>query len=409
MSDGIKGFFVPGSMSGSYVASKRNEEGSYQYDAQAIGVGMQKQAALQDLEKSYETTISKAYNSYLANQQGIRSSQMGQGYKKLYEQAEEENLIAKHAEATMNVSQVKSQLLSQEQEAQANIQQQYQTEVANLDRVARSMQNYLSYVKSLEGGLDYLSKLSGITVTDETLAEDLYETLYSAQPQSLVSAEDSETKGLPFSQWLHTQLKETDEDIAFEQWLYSGGWQDFQKSTGLYNEETEAGKKYTEIENKRKEQYNKELTEYEHKKLIKYYDKLGANIGLSGEVLYKEAKSLNITGEEYIDLSTTSLASGVKINNSGGKNGGRFSMPGDTTKDKYGNTWEYDAQTGMPYSTNQQYDCTGIDRYAEAIGISAERIKNMKHGDIFKVGDTYYLFTKNDNVDTFAIKKITKK
>lgn len=265
----IGGFFVPGSISGSYVASKKNEEGSYKYDAQAIGVGMQKQAALQDLEKSYEGTINKAYNSYLANQQNIRGSQMGQGYKELYERAEEENLIAQQEQAAMNVSQVKSQLLSQEQEAQAAIQQQYQAEVANLDRVARSMQDYLGYVKSLEGGLDYLSKLSGITVTDDTLAEDLYEALYTAQPQTLVSSEDAETKGLPFSQWLHGQLKETNEDVAFEQWLFSGGWQDFQKAAGLATDKTEEGEKYAEIESERKEKLSTELKRQEDEDVAK--------------------------------------------------------------------------------------------------------------------------------------------
>lgn len=254
MSNGIGGFFVPSSRSSSYVLSKRNEEGSYKYDAQIGAVGMQKQAALQDLQKTYEATINKAYSSYLANQSAINNSQMGQGYKELYEQKEQENLLAQQEQVAMNVSQVKSQLLSQEQQSLSAIQQQYLTETANLDRVARSMTDYLNYVKSLEGGVDYLSKLSGKTITDDTLAEDLYESLYAAQPQQLTSMEDPDIKGMAYSEWLHNQMKDTEADRNFEQWLFSGGgWQDFQKATGLYKDETPEGKAYREIDEARRE------------------------------------------------------------------------------------------------------------------------------------------------------------
>lgn len=259
----INGFFVPGSRSGSYVASKRNEEGSFKYDSQAISTGIQRQAALQDLEKSYEEVISKAYNSYLANQKAINASTMGQGYKEMYEQAALDNLLAQQSEAANSVSSAKAQLLTQEAEAQNAIQQQYQAEVANLDRVADSMSNYLNFVKSLEGGLDYLSQLSGKTLTEDTLAEDIYDTLYEAQPYDLRGMEDDSIKGMAFSEWLHGQMKDTEADRAFEQWLYGGGWQDFKKSTGLYTEQTEEGKKYAEIEKARQEEYAKNLAEYE--------------------------------------------------------------------------------------------------------------------------------------------------
>ena len=309
MSNKIGGFFVPGSIKGSYVASKKNEEGSYKYDTQAIGVGMQKQAALQELEKSYESTINNAYNSYLANQQTIRTSNMGQGYKEIYEQAENENLLAQQAEAAMNVSQVKSQLLGQEQEAQASIQQQYQTEVANLDRVARSMQDYLGYIKSLEGGIDYLSKLSGINVTNDTLAEDLYEALYDAQPQALSSAEDSDIKGMSYSEWLHSQMKETDEDVAFERWLFSGGWQDFQKSAGIATDTTEAGEKYAEIKRQREETRAKIIQERRdaatQKRSLEDLDKIDFNVlwGETGKFLNNAESRKALSDKFGVDLS----------------------------------------------------------------------------------------------------------
>lgn len=266
MSNGIKGFFVPGSMTGSYVANKRNEEGSFKYDTQAIGVGMQKQAALQDLEKSYEETINKAYSSYLANQQAIGSTNMGQGYKELYEEAERENLLTQQEQAASNVANVKAQLINQEAEAQNLIQQQYQAEVAQLDRVARSMSDYLAYVGSLSNdmgtGYNYLSALTGKTITKDTLAEDIYEDLFKAQPTDYTT-ESGET-GMSYSQWLHNQMKDTEEDIAFEQWLLSGGgWHDFQKYAGISKDTTEEGQKYAEIESKRREEYETEIARIE--------------------------------------------------------------------------------------------------------------------------------------------------
>lgn len=260
------GFFVT-SRSAPYVLSKRNEEGSYSYDADTIGVGMQKQAALQDLEKSYESTINKAYSSYLANQKTIAGTTMGQGYKEMYERAEQEALLAQQQEIATNISNAKAQLLTQEAQAQAAIQEQYATETANLDRVARSMSDYLGYVGSLEGGYNYLSQLSGIEVTDKTLAEDLYETLFTAQPTKY---KDPEGKaGVSFSQWLHNQMKNTDEDIAFENWVFSTGLDEFKKSVGLYNPSTEEGRKYAEIEqarqDKRQEVIDKQTAEEQRK------------------------------------------------------------------------------------------------------------------------------------------------
>lgn len=390
----INGFFVPGSISGSYVASKRNEEGSFKYYSQAISTGIQRQAALQDLEKSYEDVISKAYNSYLANQKAINASNMGQGYKEMYEQAAQDNLLAQQAEAANSVSSAKAQLLTQEAEAQNLIKQQYQTEVANLDRVANSMSNYLNFVKSLEGGLNYLSQLSGKTLTEDTLAEDIYDTLYEAQPYDLTSSEDDSIKGMAFSEWLHSQMKDTEADRVFEQWLYGGGWQDFKKSTGLYTEQTEEGKKYAEIEKARQEEYAKNLAEYEKQQ--------------EEARLAELSKTLGMSAEEYTKLSESSVASGATINNNKGKGQGRFTTLGDTVTDKYGNTWEYAAQGNLSQYGNKAFKDSGIKLYADAIGISTDRLKAMSNGDIFKVGEQYYMFQRYSN-GNFNVRKITKK
>ena len=216
------GFYVPGSKSSSYVASKRNEEGSYLYDAAASEIGLQKQAALQDLEKNYATTVENAYASYLANQRAINTAAMGQGYKEAYEQAQQQQLATNIAEANLTAANARSQISQNAQEARSTLEQQFAAEAVNLDRVASSMNNYLTYIKSLSGkdNTMYLSEEDSKKSIDE-----LYETLYGAQPQSLTDPEGN--AGMPYLQWMEQQLK-TEEDRDWYNWLaYQGGWQDF--------------------------------------------------------------------------------------------------------------------------------------------------------------------------------------
>lgn len=225
----MKGFYVPGSRSGSYVASKRDEEGSLAYETAATEVGIQKQAALQSLGETYASTIENAYASYLSNQRDIRSAAMGQGYKEAYLEAQEQNLMANIAEANRTTASVRAELESQEAQAQSAIEQQYQTEVAYLDRVAATMNDYLTYVKSLTGKEDATQKY--FTEEQEKLTvDDLYEQLYTAQPQGLIDEEGE--AGKTYTQWIQSQLKDTAEDTAWSNWLfYQGGWQDFISST----------------------------------------------------------------------------------------------------------------------------------------------------------------------------------
>lgn len=223
-----QGFYVPGSKSSSYVASKRNEEGSYIYDAAAGEIGLQKQAALQDLEKSYASTVENAYASYLANQRAINTAAMGEGYKEAYLQKQQEQLSANIAEANLTAANARSQINQSAQEARTTLEKQFTTEAANLDRVAASMNNYLTYIKSLSGtdektkeALTYLSAEDSAKSIDE-----LYETLYNAQPQSLT--DEKGNAGLPYLQWAETQLKDTDADRDWYNWLaYQGGLDEF--------------------------------------------------------------------------------------------------------------------------------------------------------------------------------------
>lgn len=229
----MKGFFVPGSRSGSYVASKRNEEGSYAYDAAAQGVGIQKQAALQELGQQYDATINNAYASYLASQRSIQSSAMGEGYKEAYLEAQQAGLQNQVAQAGASLAQTRQALNQQEAEAQSIIQKQYETEVANLDRVTASMESYLAYVKNLtpsKGTVDEGLAALGIDHTKDI--ESQYELLYKLDPATMSTYTDENAeKGLSYLEWVNANLKDTGADKEWAQWLFSfGGWQDFQNA-----------------------------------------------------------------------------------------------------------------------------------------------------------------------------------
>ena len=213
-------FYVPDSLSGSYVASKRTEEGSLAYPAAETEIGIQQQAALQDLSKQYETTIENAYSSYLASQRNVMESAMGQGYKEQYLEAQDQALAENLAQINANVASTRAELAAQESEAKSVVQEQYKQEVANLDRTAASFQNYLDYVKELNIG-----DKSALSEEYINLGVDyLYETLYGLQPR------ETGIDGMSYSEWLLANRGNTKEDEAWYQWAQAGGLQDFLSS-----------------------------------------------------------------------------------------------------------------------------------------------------------------------------------
>lgn len=242
----MEGFFVPGSQSSSYVSSKRNEEGGYAYDSAAIDIGQQKQAALQDLSKTYESTIENAYASYLANQRNIATSAMGQGYQEAYNQLAQQNLINNITSTTQSLNQARLELEEQESAAREDLNTMFATETANLDKVVTSMDNYLTYVKGLSNSSSqgYLTEEQNNMTVDE-----LYDVLFGAQPVGSYDANgnpqgffDSEGNGgLSYSQWVHSQLNDSDMDQDWYNWLfYQGGWQDFQNALAKERNQTAA-------------------------------------------------------------------------------------------------------------------------------------------------------------------------
>ena len=224
----MKGFYVPNSISSSYIANKRNGEGSLAYQSMANEVGLQRQAALQDLSQQYASTIENAYAAYLAGQRGIAGSAMGQGYKDAYMQNQQQAMMQQVAETNATAAKARQELAAQEADVQEQIQKQFEEEVSYFDRTAQLAGDYLSYLKTLvgqDGASTYISPEDS-----EKSVDVMYDVIFGAQPQGYLDAEGN--KGLSYLQWVNQNLGKSSADNAYAQWLFGrGGYQDFVKST----------------------------------------------------------------------------------------------------------------------------------------------------------------------------------
>lgn len=270
----MKGFFVPNSVSNSYVANKRDANGSLIYEGQYNDIGLEKQSAIQKLNKNYDTTINNAYSSYLSSRNAIISSNMGQGYKEAYINLQKSLLNQNVIDANTSLESARNEINQNSAELQNQVYDAYKTEVGYFDRLANSLNSYLSYVKNLtrpateeelnklsaynnlksdtfgqiqlakmeKNGedLSYLEDLStrinGSVVnylTKEQMnmnVEDLYDTLLNLQAPDYTDAEGN--KAMSFIQWLNNNLKDTDTDKTWSQWLFGqGGYKEFVNAT----------------------------------------------------------------------------------------------------------------------------------------------------------------------------------
>ena len=218
-----KGFFVPGSRSSSYVASKRNEEGSYDYTSQAQDIGLERQAALQDLGEQYNQVIDNAYTSYLANQKIINASAMGQGYKDAYNQMQNEILSNKINQANLQAKNVRQEIDESALKAREQLDEQFALETTNLDKVGTSLDNYFEYLKNLTneaGGYFNEENIAGKT------AQDIYDQLYNAQPQSFIDEEGN--AGKTFFEYVNANIGDKQADTDWRDWLfYKNGWYEY--------------------------------------------------------------------------------------------------------------------------------------------------------------------------------------
>lgn len=228
----MNGFYVPGSVSSSYVANKRDEEGTLLYEGAANEIGIQKQAAIQQLEKNYAATVENAYASYLAANRGVQGSQMGQGYKELYKQIQQQQLQQNLASTTSEFNKQAMNVEAQEESAKQQLQERFQQEVSYFDRLQQSLGNYFEYVKTLTDadGNGYFDPYELNQSVDS-----MYDILGTAQPIGQYDAEgnyigysDQDGKaGMTYSEWIANQMGTSDEDQAWYQWMISGGFNEF--------------------------------------------------------------------------------------------------------------------------------------------------------------------------------------
>ena len=228
----MNGFYVPGSVGGSYVANKRDEEGTLLYEGAANEIGIQKQAAIQQLEKNYAATVENAYASYLAANRGVQGSQMGQGYKELYKQIQQQQLQQNIASTTSEFNKQVMNVEAQEESAKQQIQERFQQEVSYFDRLQQSLSNYFEYVKTLtdKDGNGYFDPYELNQSVDS-----MYDILGTAQPIGQYDSEgnyigysDQDGKaGMTYSEWIANQMGTSDEDQAWYQWMIGGGFNEF--------------------------------------------------------------------------------------------------------------------------------------------------------------------------------------
>ena len=262
----MSGFYVPGTVSQSYVSNKRDDSGLPIYENQLNQIGLQKQAAMQQLNKDYSQTIDNAYSAYLNANRGINASNMGQGYKEAYKNLQQQQLMSNVANASINLEEQRAKLNSQEASAAEQIQQAYQTEVGYFDKLQQSLSDYYDYAKTL-GYFD-----------EEELNQDvnsMYDILFDLQPQGYT--DDQGAAGKSFMQWIGGQLKDDDYNRAWYQWLLNTGYNEFKNApkaqTQLADRETRKRMQQEEAKRKEEEAKNKNKSHRSASSASHGYDK----------------------------------------------------------------------------------------------------------------------------------------
>lgn len=262
------GYYVPGSVSDSFVANKKNEQGEYLYDSLGNSIGIQEQAALQQLNKDYSTVIENAYSQYLSSRQGVIGSMMGQGYKEAYLANQKQAYMQAIAENNANAANVRQQLATQADQARASLQQMYMADVANYDRLDQAMAQYYDYLKTLtndDGGF-YIER-------DDKGESPLYGGQYSKEKifeaGGIEGLEADMAKGYKdsggiegktLSDWIKTNyLKGTDDDNNWWQWYLSEGY--YNKYNKEYAPIEKEKREAQRIENERIENLKKTIVE----------------------------------------------------------------------------------------------------------------------------------------------------
>ena len=300
------GFYTLGSRSGSFVENKRDEAGALEYQGASNKIGIERQRALQDLSSSYEQTINNAYASYLAGQQAIANSNMGQGFKEQYLQMQRENTMSQIAQANQTSASVREEINAAANTAQEQVNALKAEETANLDRALTLMSEYRNYVNSLQdakGKGMYDKEQQGWDI------KYLYSDLFNMDPKDYYEDSSKTTRGKSYAEWVHEQMTGTDDDNAFSNWLYyNQGLQNLGQMIERSKLETPYEKKereLNEISASRKENENIIITAEDMKNVKTKYDRFKNGISgyhftyndeqytISGDITTKLAKKIS--------------------------------------------------------------------------------------------------------------------
>lgn len=286
MSNRITSYFLPNKIANSYVASKRTGTGEYMYDSALQDIGIETQAAIQSLNKSYSNVINDAYTNYLNSKRSIMSSNLGQGYKEAYIEKQQEALQETTAQASLSAAETKQQLLQQQYESQDTVGKAFQTEVLNMEQVGTQLTNYMEYLKNVygEAGTSYYEDIisgKGLTDLDTKVglkAEDIYDLLYNAQPKGY-STEGGEA-AMGWMDWLKTQIKTEKEQSWYDWYVDEDGYEQFQDAykKGIYG--SEVSKYLADKEAEQKKLAEEQQKEYDEK-VTRYKNREVANAELS--------------------------------------------------------------------------------------------------------------------------------
>ena len=283
MSTKITSYYLPNKAANSYIESKKTEEGTRLYDTALQDVGIETQAAIQSLNKSYSNVINDAYTNYLNSKRSIMSSNLGQGYKEAYLQNQQQAFQEASNQATLSAAETKQQILQQAYEQQNAIGEAFQSEVINMEKVGDYLSKYMEDLKNVtnESGSYYDAIISGKGLTDykgEITAEDLYDELYNAQPEGYKYEDDKEA--LNWRDWLKTQIKTDKEQTWYDWYIGAGGYEQFQDAyeKGIYG--GEASKYLADQEAEQKKLAEEQQKEYDEK-VTRYKNRETANAELS--------------------------------------------------------------------------------------------------------------------------------
>lgn len=253
MNTTYQGYFVPTSMASNYVRTKKDSQGANIWDTEAAQINIDKQRALQSLNDRYSKSLNDAYANYLAQKNLVANSSMGQGYKMAYDKALGQNFAATEQELNSNVSEARQTIESNAQSALDLSQRNFETNVANLNRIGMLSESYLNYVKSLRDVNNEMTYFGNTDLTANATLNDLYAKmigngdLFTDETIAAGYVDEENQAAKSFTEFVNSQI-DTERDKDFYDWFLTKGYNEFR--TGVQDKTREyMSAKRTELDN----------------------------------------------------------------------------------------------------------------------------------------------------------------